>query len=122
MANIIENTPGTPLCKVSELKKNNAKEVRVSSADGEVSIVIVSYKTQIYAFHNSCPHTGVPLNMFGDIFFDRSGNYLLCTSHGAHFHPDDGYCTSGPCRGKSLKRFPVIVIKDHVVIAEENQK
>ena len=56
---------------------------------------------------------------FGDVFFDRSGNYLLCTSHGAHFHPDDGYCTRGPCRGKSLRRFPIKVADNNIVVAEE---
>lgn len=119
MASVIENVLGNTLCKVSELKKTNAKEVKLSSVNGEESVVIVLFENQVYAFYNSCPHTGVPLNMFGDVFFDRSGNYLLCTSHGAHFHPDDGYCTRGPCRGKSLRRFPIKVADNNIVVAEE---
>jgi nitrite reductase/ring-hydroxylating ferredoxin subunit len=32
-------------------------------------------------------------------FFDDSGEWLLCSTHGAVYRPDTGACAGGPCRG-----------------------
>ena len=31
--------------------------------------------------------------------FDASGEWLICASHGAIFHPTSGECMGGPCNG-----------------------
>ena len=31
--------------------------------------------------------------------FDDSGQWLLCASHGAVYHPESGECMGGPCHG-----------------------
>ncbi|KAG8463448.1 hypothetical protein KFE25_004959 [Diacronema lutheri] len=54
------------------------------------------------AFVNRCPHAGTPLNYFPDAFHDRSGEYLMCATHGALFRQSDGLCVHGPCAGDSL--------------------
>jgi nitrite reductase/ring-hydroxylating ferredoxin subunit len=56
----------------------------------------------LYAYKNSCPHTGAPLNWMPDQFLTTSKRYIQCSVHGAMFKTDDGVCFSGPCVGKSL--------------------
>jgi len=32
-------------------------------------------------------------------FFDSTGQYLMCSTHGAMYRPQTGECRGGPCRG-----------------------
>ena len=36
-------------------------------------------------------------------FFDSSGLYLMCATHGAIYRPQTGECAGGPCRGGLIK-------------------
>ena len=55
------------------------------------------------AFVNRCPHAGTELDWQPGQFFEESGLYLMCSTHGALFEPGNGYCVAGPCRGASLE-------------------
>ena len=83
---------GRVLCQVEDLAATKAKDVIIKNGDEQYSIMVVQWKGYIRAFVNSCPHARVPLNMLGDTFFDLTGNYLLCTMHGAHFRRHQGHC------------------------------
>lgn len=114
-----EELAGRVLCRVEDLAETKAKDIIIENGEERHSIMVVAWDENIHAFVNSCPHGRVPLNMIGDTFFDLTGNYLLCTMHGAHFRPNDGYCTRGPCRGKSLKPFPVKVEAGEVIVTPD---
>jgi nitrite reductase/ring-hydroxylating ferredoxin subunit len=62
----------------------------------------------IYAYENSCPHRGTPLDWRPDRFLDRDGSHILCATHGALFRIADGFCLSGPCAGAALRRVAVV--------------
>jgi nitrite reductase/ring-hydroxylating ferredoxin subunit len=34
-----------------------------------------------------------------DRFFDATGQWLMCATHGAVYEPQSGACKGGPCRG-----------------------
>jgi nitrite reductase/ring-hydroxylating ferredoxin subunit len=36
-------------------------------------------------------------------FFDISGDWLICATHGALYQPQTGQCRGGPCRGGLIK-------------------
>ncbi|HUP28962.1 MAG TPA: Rieske 2Fe-2S domain-containing protein [Usitatibacter sp.] len=55
------------------------------------------------AYINRCPHAGTQLDWQPGEFFDLSGLYLACSTHGALFEPGSGRCVAGPCRGASLE-------------------
>ena len=55
------------------------------------------------AFVNRCPHAGTELDWQPGEFFEESGLYLICSTHGALFEPKNGFCVAGPCRGASLQ-------------------
>lgn len=59
------------------------------------------------AYVNACPHQRRNLD-FGDAHvFDETADALVCTHHGARFHPDDGACFEGPCAGAALTALAV---------------
>jgi nitrite reductase/ring-hydroxylating ferredoxin subunit len=62
----------------------------------------------LFAYKNSCPHTGAPLNWTPDQFLTSSGRYIQCSIHGAMFKSETGECFSGPCSGKFLQMMKVI--------------
>ena len=36
-------------------------------------------------------------------FFDTTGQWLICATHGALYAPSTGRCMNGPCRGALVK-------------------
>lgn len=112
---------GRTLCRLEDLDATGAKDVVLQEGEERYNIMVVRWEGEVHGYVNSCPHNRLPLNLFGDRFFDRFGRYLLCTTHGAYFRPGDGYCVRGPCKGKSLRPFPVAVNDDGtVVVAPED--
>lgn len=63
----------------------------------------IRYQGQVHAYLNRCAH--VPMEMDGqpNRFFDSTGHWLMCATHGALYHPQTGVCQGGPCRGGLLK-------------------
>ena len=110
------NFAGQILCHTDDLAETRARDITVVNGEERHAIMVVDWEGVVRAFVNSCPHTRVPLNLIGDRFFDRTGNFLLCATHGAHFRPNDGFCTRGPCRGKRLTPFPVKVKDGNVIV------
>ncbi len=56
-----------------------------------------------HAYLNRCTHLAMELDWQPDRFFDDSGRWLLCASHGASYRPDTGACAGGPCRGGLIR-------------------
>lgn len=73
-----------------------------------VAAFVVRYDGQPRAWLNSCRHVPIELDWLPGKFFDFSGLYLVCASHGATYEPDTGHCIAGPCKGASLEPVPVI--------------
>ncbi|MET0519125.1 MAG: Rieske 2Fe-2S domain-containing protein, partial [Burkholderiaceae bacterium] len=63
----------------------------------------IRFEGQPHAFLNRCTHVAMELDFQPDRFFDDSGQWLLCATHGAVYKPDTGECAGGPCRGGLVK-------------------
>lgn len=83
---------------------------------GRLSVILLQWQGQKLAYRNICPHRGTPLNLLPDRFFDLSGRYLQCKTHGALFRPDDGVCIAGPCAGQGLIALPICEQEGWVVL------
>ena len=70
---------------------------------GEVACAFaIRYGGRVHAYLNRCAHVPIELDWLEGEFFDRSGLYLICSTHGATYEPDTGYCVMGPCKGQHL--------------------
>lgn len=72
-----------------------------------VSGFVVRYGGKPYAFVNQCAHVPVELDWEEGDFFDLTGHYVICATHGAHYEPMTGRCVMGPCKGRSLQPLQV---------------
>lgn len=68
---------------------------------------VVRYNGQVFAYLNRCAHVPVELDWQEGEFFNDSGLYFVCSTHGAIYEPKSGYCIGGPCAGKKLIRLAV---------------
>jgi nitrite reductase/ring-hydroxylating ferredoxin subunit len=67
----------------------------------------IRFRGRVSAYVNRCPHMGTELDWQAGEFFEESGLYLVCSTHGALFEPRTGNCVAGPCRGASLEPLQV---------------
>ncbi|MDR3413959.1 MAG: Rieske 2Fe-2S domain-containing protein [Formivibrio sp.] len=68
----------------------------------EPSAFAVRYQGRVYAYLNECVHIPLELDQKPGHIFDMTGQYLVCSVHGAFFAPHNGNCLGGPCRGPGL--------------------
>lgn len=64
---------------------------------------VIRYGGQVYGYLNQCAHVPMELDWSEGQFFESSGLYLMCATHGATYAPDTGLCVGGPCRGSALQ-------------------
>ncbi len=79
----------------------------------------VRYCGTARAYVNRCPHAGTELDWQPGEFFEESGLYLICSTHGALFEPGSGYCVAGPCRGASLEPLAIRERDGQVILLDE---
>ena len=107
---------GRRLCRADEIPEGGGRGFRFGSGPDLLMVFVVRKDGALHAFENACPHMGTPLNFLPDRFFDRSGERLLCATHGALFRVADGYCLDGPCAGKSLEPVAICIVDDEIVL------
>ncbi len=56
-----------------------------------------------HAYLNRCAHIPMEMDFQPDQFFDDSGRWLVCATHGATYNPESGDCAGGPCRSGLVK-------------------
>lgn len=103
------------LCKVVDIPEDGTRGY--PDAD-PARIVLVRRGERVFAYLNSCPHTGAPMEWRRHQFLALDDVHLCCGIHGAMFRPDDGFCVSGPCAGAYLTPAP-IVLEDGWVVLDE---
>ena len=63
----------------------------------------IRFRDQTYAYLNRCAHVPMEMDYQPNQFFDHTGQWLICATHGAVYQPQTGACRSGPCRGGLVK-------------------
>jgi nitrite reductase/ring-hydroxylating ferredoxin subunit len=102
------SAPRNAICKRDALADGGAAQRFSVEIDGRTMPgFVISHAGNVHAWLNQCPHRGTELDWQPGVVFDDSGLYLVCATHGALFQPHDGFCTSGPCMGASLKKIDV---------------
>jgi nitrite reductase/ring-hydroxylating ferredoxin subunit len=63
----------------------------------------IRFEGRAHAYLNRCAHVPVEMDYQPNRFFDSSGQWLMCATHGAMYQPETGDCVGGPCRGGLIK-------------------
>jgi nitrite reductase/ring-hydroxylating ferredoxin subunit len=99
---------GVRVCAAGDLAEGGAGVRFAAKHCGEDAVVFfVRYGGSVYGYLNRCAHVPIELDWVEGQFFESSGLYLMCATHGALYAPETGRCVGGPCRGGRLR--PVIV-------------
>ncbi|MDQ1814144.1 Rieske 2Fe-2S domain-containing protein [Massilia sp. CCM 9210] len=75
----------------------------VSAFGDKATGFVVRHKGTVYAYLNRCAHVPIELDWAEGEFFESSGLYLMCSTHGAIYVPESGFCAGGPCKGGRLR-------------------
>jgi nitrite reductase/ring-hydroxylating ferredoxin subunit len=79
----------------------------------------VRFDGTVHAYVNRCAHVPIELDWIEGEFFDLTGLYLICSTHGATYLPESGSCVRGPCSGGRLIRLPVEETEGKVYLVAE---
>lgn len=108
------------LCASDELVEGGAGFRFDVVREGDVSPAFaVRFRGCVHAFMNRCGHLPVELDWEQGRFFDHSGLYLICATHGALYDPESGRCLGGRCNGKGLEAVEVVEHDGEVFVVEE---
>jgi nitrite reductase/ring-hydroxylating ferredoxin subunit len=97
------------LCRVDDVPAHGAKGFP-GATSSFTGLVVIRQGGDIFAYENSCPHIGTPLDWTPDRFLSADGRFIICATHGAEFTIDHGTCISGPCKGDHLTPVNVVVL------------
>jgi nitrite reductase/ring-hydroxylating ferredoxin subunit len=110
------------VCRLTDLDEHAARAFTIGTGDWPLRGFVVRAGTEVRGYVNRCPHAGHPLNLLPNRFLTPDGALILCSSHGAVFEKQTGYCVAGPCAGRSLRAVPLevqagfVMLADHVVV------
>ena len=106
----------TVVCQLDKLNDPDSYGL-VLSVNGQLrDVFILRLGQQVFAYLNTCPHTGGPLDWMPNQFLSLDKDYIQCATHAALFRITDGYCVAGPCAGDRLTSIPVKVDAGEVVV------
>lgn len=98
---------GHPICQLDEIPDPGSRGFTLDTAEGAVDCMLVRRGDTAFAYRNSCPHTGAPLDWQPGRFLDADGELIQCALHGALFLIESGECIHGPCLGAHLESVPI---------------
>jgi nitrite reductase/ring-hydroxylating ferredoxin subunit len=115
-----ERVTGLRICPSADLAEGGDGHRFTVSADGkEAPAFVVRFKGQVHGWLNRCSHMPVELDWQPTKFFDTSGLYLICATHGALYAPDTGRCVAGRCMHAGLILVSVTEVDGWIVVNEE---
>lgn len=109
---------GTELCPLVDIADPGSKGFEFGEEAQHFAMFVIRKEGEIFAYRNSCPHAGHPLDFPPDRFLTLDGKSIKCASHGALFEPKTGTCTDGPCEGRALLAIPVYLKAGIIHIGE----
>lgn len=93
-----------PLCHSADLQEGGlAVPFDVLYQGQSCWAFAIRFKGEVHAYLNRCSHVAMEMDLQANRFFDTTGQWLICATHGALYAPDTGRCINGPCRGALVK-------------------
>ena len=92
------------LCNSADLANaSTAVPFDVNYAGQTCRAFAIRFEGGVHAYLNRCAHVAMEMDWQPNQFFDDSGQWLLCSTHGAAYQPATGDCGGGPCTGGLVK-------------------
>lgn len=107
--------PGTVLARLDEIPPSGARCLSFEEDGLRFECFIQRHDELVVAYENSCPHARLPLDWKPGKFLDVTKRYIHCANHGARFRIADGYCVSGPCKGRYLRSLSIRIIGNDII-------
>ncbi len=104
-----------PLCALADLADPGSAAFTVAGGGERLRVMVIRRGDTAYGYVNSCPHILAPLDWERGQFLDVDRQHILCGNHAAIFDIATGLCLRGPCVGRSLTPYPVVVRDGWVV-------
>ncbi|MCH8105568.1 MAG: Rieske 2Fe-2S domain-containing protein [Proteobacteria bacterium] len=105
------------LCDLDRLSDPGSFGFCVERNEQEIEGFLVKNDNRWFAYRNSCPHTGSPLDWVEHQFLYIDGALILCSTHDALFVIDTGECVVGPCLWECLEKLDIVVQGDGVYLS-----
>jgi nitrite reductase/ring-hydroxylating ferredoxin subunit len=107
---------GDRLCALGEIPDGGSAGFVVTVDEQPVELMAIRRGGDVFVYVNSCPHWGSPLDLCPGRFLNRERTHIHCSTHGAQFRIEDGFCIKGPCLGASLQPVRCIVSDGEVLV------
>ena len=107
------------ICPLSQLDDPGSYGFSVELGGVQIEGFVVRNVGRFFAYRNSCPHPGSPLDWVEHQFLDVEGALIQCAVHDARFLIESGECVLGPCPGESLEALPIRVQNDSIYLLGE---
>ncbi|PSB91655.1 Rieske (2Fe-2S) protein [Candidatus Pandoraea novymonadis] len=77
--------------------------------DGHVTpAFVIRYDGAVFGYVNQCVHMSMELDWQEGEFFEKTGQYLICATHGVIFEPNTGRCVTDLCSGSWLRKLNIV--------------
>ena len=104
------------VAKLSDIEEGSATNAVIELADGHRHLILTRKADEVNVFLNSCPHTGVRLDWKVGVFLTVDKAHLQCSTHGALFELDSGFCVAGPCINQCLVKLQTKVYDQAIYV------
>ena len=104
------------ICPLETLSDPGSFGFSVEIGERRVDGFVVRRDGECFAYRNSCPHTGSPLDWVEHQFLDLDGALIQCSTHDARFTIDTGECVFGPCPGESLEPLAIALQDENIYL------
>ena len=110
------------ICRAEALaERGDGVRFPLKTAWGDETGFVVRVDGVPRGYVNRCAHVPVELDWEPGKFFDHSGLYLICATHGALYSPGTGVCLAGPCRGGRLPPLEFVERDGEVFLIERDE-
>jgi nitrite reductase/ring-hydroxylating ferredoxin subunit len=114
--------PPRRLCAIDELTSPGSARFELTAQPLSNGLCVIRQGKdkgeRVYGYLNACPHTGGPLDWVPGRFLNAEGDLIQCSTHGALFRIEDGFCVAGPCAGASLTPASLKIQDDDIYLEE----
>ena len=108
---------GSVLCRLDEIPDGGGHVLAFGDGDEPLRILLLRSGDAVSAWHNRCPHFGMPLAVRDDLLIVKAHVSVKCNVHYARFRWHDGVCDDGECVGEGLAPIPVRCCGDAICLA-----